>query len=290
VEGAAVLPQFNGGTDWGGAAYDPVGRTIFVNSSNEVEWISMREARPPEEIAQYDLGRDLYRAVCSVCHGTASSSRNPGSPSLDSLKGLVLQKPVEEIQTTLKNGKGQMPTFAALSDDERNAVIAFLRDEGKENILKADQIGLTFSNHIPWVATGHRELKDHEGFPANTRPWGSLSAIDMDRGEIVWQAPLGTYPELEKRGIPPTGTFNMGGPIVTAGGLVFIGGSMDERFRAYDAETGDVLWEFQMDAGGYATPATYEVEGVQYVVIAAGGGGKPGTRPGNKYYCFALKK
>ncbi len=100
--------------------------------------------------------------------------------------------------------------------------------------------------------------------------------------------PLGTYPELEARGLPPTGTFNMGGPIVTAGGLVFIGAAMDERLHAYDKSTGKMLWSFQMDAGGYATPVTYELNGTQYIVIAAGGGGKPGTKSGNGYYAFAL--
>jgi quinoprotein glucose dehydrogenase len=99
---------------------------------------------------------------------------------------------------------------------------------------------------------------------------------------------LGTYRELEARGIPPTGTFNIGGPLVTEGGLVFIGAAMDERFHAFDKSTGKLLWEFQMDAGGYATPATYEVRGQQFVIIAAGGGGKPETRSGNAYYCFAL--
>jgi quinoprotein glucose dehydrogenase len=100
--------------------------------------------------------------------------------------------------------------------------------------------------------------------------------------------PLGTYPELEGRGYPPTGTFNMGGPLVTRGGLVFIGASMDERFRAIDSESGKTLWEFQLDAGAYATPATFEVDGRQYVIVAAGGGGKPETRPGDAWYCFRL--
>jgi glucose dehydrogenase len=94
--------------------------------------------------------------------------------------------------------------------------------------------------------------------------------------------------ELEARGLPPTGTFNIGGPLVTVGGLVFIGAAMDEPFHAYDAETGALLWEYQMDAGGYARPATFEVDGRQHLVIAAGGGGKPETRPGDACYCFAL--
>jgi quinoprotein glucose dehydrogenase len=134
----------------------------------------------------------------------------------------------------------------------------------------------------------HPPLIAPEGYPANKRPWGVLNAIDLDRGEIRWQIPLGTYPKLEAKGLPPTGTFNIGGPLVTAGGIVFIGAAMDERFHAYDKQTGKLLWEFQMDAGGYATPATYEINNRQYIVIAAGGGGKPETKPGNAFYCFAL--
>ena len=107
-------------------------------------------------------------------------------------------------------------------------------------------------------------------------------------GEIKWQVPLGTYPELEKQGLPPTGTFNMGGPIVTAGGLIFIGATMDERFRAFDKKDGSLMWEYQLEAGAYATPSTFQVNGKQFVIIAGGGQGKPGTKSGNKLYCFGL--
>jgi quinoprotein glucose dehydrogenase len=131
---------------------------------------------------------------------------------------------------------------------------------------------------------------DKEGYPAVKPPWGLLNAIDLNEGEILWQVPLGEYPELSARGIPPTGTENFGGTIVTAGGLVFIGGSRDERFHAFDKSTGRLLWEFKLDAGGYATPCTYMVKDRQYVVIAAGGGGKLGTKSGDAYVAFALPK
>ncbi|MBK8506457.1 MAG: PQQ-binding-like beta-propeller repeat protein [Saprospiraceae bacterium] len=185
-------------------------------------------------------------------------------------------------------GKGQMPAHATLSEDEKKAIIAFLRDEGHEDKLEIEKMQSSFPAEIPFIATGHNEFKDPEGFPANEPPWGMLTSINLDEGKIEWQVPLGTYPELEKRGIPSTGTFNMGGPIITKSGLIFIGASMDERFHVYNAANGQLLWEYQLDAGGYATPATFMIDGKQYVVIAGGGGGKPGTKAGDKYYCFAL--
>ncbi len=140
----------------------------------------------------------------------------------------------------------------------------------------------------PYAITGYNRFLDQEGYAAIKPPWGQLAAVDLNRGEIVWQVPLGEHPELTARGIPQTGTQNIGGSVVTAGGLVFIGATQDEKFRAFDKETGRVVWQAQLPAGGYASPCTYEWEGKQYVVIAAGGGGKPRTRSGDAYVAFAL--
>ena len=145
-----------------------------------------------------------------------------------------------------------------------------------------------------FIARGYIHFVDEEGFPAVKPPWGTLTAIDLNRGESAWQVPLGTYPELARRGYPPTGTLNLGGAIVTGGGLVFIGSTLDSKFRAFDASTGEVLWEADLPTGGMALPATYEVDGRQYIVIAAGGGtGMRGPRPietppGSSYVAFAL--
>ena len=140
----------------------------------------------------------------------------------------------------------------------------------------------------PFSDIGLLRLTDHEGYPGLKPPWGVLTAIDLNQGKIKWQVTLGEFAELSARGIRPTGTPNLGGSIVTAGGLVFIGATMDEKFRAFDSATGKLLWEQKLPAGGYATPCTYSVNGRQFVVIAAGGGGKLGTKSGDAYVAFAL--
>ncbi|MDW3651634.1 MAG: PQQ-binding-like beta-propeller repeat protein [Bacteroidia bacterium] len=279
---SVTLPQFNGGTDWGGAAYDPVNRLLFVNTSNEAESIVMIPAKQEEGLDEYSYGKRLFNAYCSSCHSMGNAT---SVPALSHLKEKEEASARAYMDKVFQEGKGQMPAFTTLSKAEKRAIQSFLLELGKE---EAVEIGEQEKAPRPWLDKGHQEMKTKEGYPVNIRPWGSLTAIDLDKGKIKWQVPLGTYPELEKKGFPPTGTFNMGGPLVTAGGLVFIGASMDERFHAYDKDTGQLLWEFQLDAGAYASPASFSIGGKQYIVIAAGGGGKPGTKAGNAYYCFAL--
>jgi quinoprotein glucose dehydrogenase len=139
-----------------------------------------------------------------------------------------------------------------------------------------------------YSTTGYERFLDHEGYPAIKPPWGVLTAIDLNSGEFAWQVPLGEHVELTARGVPRTGTETFGGSIVTAGGLVFIGGSKDERFHAFDKQTGSLLWENPLPAGGYATPSTFQVNGRQYVVIAAGGAGKLDTKAGDAFVAFSL--
>jgi quinoprotein glucose dehydrogenase len=139
----------------------------------------------------------------------------------------------------------------------------------------------------PYATTGYKRVLDPEGYPALRPPWGTLNALDLNTGEYLWRKPLGEFPELTARGVATTGTENYGGPVVTAGGLVFIAATKDEKIRAFDAKTGEKLWEASLPAGGYATPATYAVDGRQFVVIACGGG-KMGTKSGDAYVAFAL--
>ena len=147
----------------------------------------------------------------------------------------------------------------------------------------------TKAKQYRYVHNGWVTLMDKDGFPGVKPPWGTLNAIDLNKGEILWQVPLGEYPELVKRGVRNTGTQNLGGAVVTAGGLVIIGATYDEKLRIFDKENGKLLWEYKLPAGGYATPSTYMVDGKQYIVIAAGGGGKVGSPSGDAYIAFRLK-
>ena len=274
-----VFPQFNGGTDWGGAAYDINDRMIYVNCSNEAEWFAMINLVEDNKVSLYNYGKQLFKTNCTACHSNSNSGLKASINNLS-----VADK--DRIKKSIYNGKGLMPAFKNLDEDKLNALSSFILKIGMDEIIEVENSHEIFE--IPWVANGHPELKTKNDYPVNDMPWGTLTGIDLDLGEIKWQVPLGTYPELEKQGLPPTGTFNMGGPIVTAGGLIFIGATMDERFRAFDKKDGSLVWEYQLEAGGYATPSTFQVNGKQLIIIAGGGSGKPGTKGGNKLYCFGL--
>lgn len=175
-----------------------------------------------------------------------------------------------------------MPAFDRLAEDDRNAIIDFLYgiETPVSSRVKADDIP-------PYVFRGFQRWFDDEGYPAIKPPWGTLNAVDLNTGIIKWKVPLGEFEELTKRGIPITGTENYGGPVVTAGGLIFIGATADSKFRVFDRETGAMLWEHELPFDGNATPSTYLADGKQYVVISCGGAKKKPVH-GGTVVAFAL--
>lgn len=292
IEGT-LLFGISGGAEWGGNAADPEG--ILYQNANEMPWdLKMTDiASLTRESAS--LGNSLYLTNCSPCHGL---DRKGSGQEYPSLLNIDKKLPFKEILSVLETGRGRMPSFRHLPEKERTAIVAFLVNKEKETRLVKHEDDHSLSgppaaseDDFPYVPpysnNGMKKFKDPQGYPAIKPPWGTLNAIDLNTGEYVWRVPLGEFPELTKKGIPITGTENYGGPIVTAGGLVFIAGTKDERIRAFDKKTGRVVWEYQLPAGGFATPCTYMVNGKQYIVIAAGGA-KNGHKPGGNYVAFAL--
>ena len=178
-----------------------------------------------------------------------------------------------------------MPAFASLGEPAIKALTDYLLDRGDTEAVV--ERGSKAAVELKYTMDGYKKFLDPDGYPAVTPPWGTLSAINLDTGEYVWKTPLGEFPELVAQGMKNTGSENHGGGIVTAGGLFFIGATpADRKFRAFDKKTGKLLWETTLSHGGNATPAMYEVNGKQYVVVPAGGG--RGGPCGGSYVAFAL--
>jgi len=271
-----IFPGFDGGAEWGGPAVDAETGIIYINS-NEMAWTGALAPNTGE-----NSPRAIYMSQCSICHGEKMTGSPPAMPSLI---GVGERLTPAQIATAIKNGRGRMPGFPSLTEDQRAALVSFLLSGESKELASS----LPPPASMAYRFTGYHKFLDPEGYPAVAPPWGTLNAINLNTGEYVWKIPLGEYPELVAKGQRNTGTENYGGPIVTAGGLVFIGATnFDKKFRAYNKATGELLWETTLPFSGNATPATYEVNGRQFIVIAAGGGKDPKSRSGGVYVAFSL--
>lgn len=285
-EGTMVFPGMRGGAEWNGASVDMKTGILYINANEIPNITSLKKV---EIIVNEDklvaAGRNVFQVNCATCHGLDRKGQRP-FPSLIQV-GEKLS--AQEMKDRVTNGKGQMPAFPNLSKEQVSAVIDYLFNADKPTQLNNTKVDIDTLNQKPRYAhSGYAQFLDAEGYPAVKPPWGTLNAIDLNSGEMLWKVPLGEYAALTKRGILATGTQNIGGTIVTAGGLIFVGATKDEKFRAINKDNGKILWEATLPAGGYATPSTYAVKGKQYIVIAAGGAGKNDTKPGDAYVAFAL--
>ena len=271
LRGTMLFPGTDGGGEWGGAAYDNETGLLYVNS-NEQPWII--------RMVTHDT-KSLYKNNCGSCHGDDLKGAPPTFPSL---VGIGQRRTREDLTAVIREGTGRMPGFDYLGKN-MTEIVDFLitgKDAGTE-VVK-DENWLKYRNE------GYILFRDPQDYPPTTPPWGTLNAIDLNKGEIKWRIPFGEYPELTAKGMKDTGSDNYGGPVVTASGLLFIGAtSFDKKFHAYDKLTGKLLWETTLPAAGNATPSIYEIDGVEYIVIVCGGG-KNGAASGGSIVAFSLPR
>ncbi len=281
LRGTIIFPGYDGGGEWGGGAFDPETGIFYVNS-NEMPWILRlveRSAAGTQPSAQ-----NLYLRNCASCH---KKDRTGSPPEFPSLTGLGDRLAISEFISITAAGRGRMPGFSHLPTKNLDAIARYVMlGEDAKIELQTDPP----YKKLKYATDGYNKFLDPGGYPAVEPPWGTLNAISLDTGEFLWKIPFGEFPELTMKGIHGTGSENYGGPIVTAGGILFIGATnYDKKFRAYNKLTGELLWETVLPAAGNATPATYEVGGRQFVVIGAGGG-KWGSPSGGTYIAFSLPK
>ncbi|HYF29572.1 MAG TPA: PQQ-binding-like beta-propeller repeat protein [Chitinophagaceae bacterium] len=284
LQGTVVFPGLDGGGEWGGPSFDPQTGWLYVNS-NEMAWIIQLRDISGEQPASENFqqaGERLYRNNCMSCHGASMQ----GSGNFPSLAGVDKKYTTQTFNELLQSGRRMMPAFRQLNENEREAIASYvlnLQQSKTKPFIDRQEKDISA---VPYTITGYNRFLSKEGYPALAPPWGTLNAIDLNTGEYVWKKTLG-HDTAFKNATQPTGTENYGASVVTAGGLLFIGATKDGKFRAFNKRTGELLWETNLPAPAFATPAVYAINGKQYVVIACGGG-KLKTKSGDSYVAFAL--
>lgn len=274
--GTIIFPGLDGGGEYGGAAFDPQTHVLYINA-NEMAWT----LRVKPQVHMAGSGGDaVYGNTCASCHG---DNRAGSPPEFPSLIGVSKRMNDEQITAQIVKGGGRMPAFGtALTPAEIKTLVAFLRSDPAPRTASA----YPDTQNDDYVFDGYNRFLDPDGYPAIAPPWGTLNALNLDSGQYLWRHPLGYYPELNDM---TTGSENYGGSVVTAGGVLFIAATVyDNKFRAFDKRTGALLWETDLPAAGVATPATYMVGNMQYVVIGAGGGKNAKAKPGGEIIAYSL--
>lgn len=279
-----------GGAEWSGAAVDvPTGR-LYVTSNRWVSKITVLKNDERDRDPRYppSAGEKHYELHCAPCHGPNRAGLGMAPPLL----ALKTRLSDADVLALLATGRAAMPPNLVLDAQQKKELLDFLFRRNQPPSRGAGSDGAQEGESAKYVFDGFKFLTDHEGFPGINPPWGLLNCYDLSTGKILWRVPLGELEQLTRQGVPKTGSQNLGGASVTAGGLVFVAGTEDEKLRAFDADTGEELWSAKLPFAGTAAPAIYEVDGREFVVITATGGGRVGgaSGPGDAYVAFALKK
>ena len=279
-----LFPWYDGGAEWGGSAFDPATNRLILNANDVAGPLTLTEIPAGFSKAA------SYAQHCGSCHAPDFSGTDAGP----SLVGVIERIGYGEVLKIVGEGKGRMAGFAHLEDYVRNGIVQHLlqseqavqaaQSEQSEQTAQPEPVIDEPTQEITYAHCCYVYLRDHEGLPGNTPPWGTLNSIDLATGKVVWQVPFGNFPTHPELGF---GAVNYGGPVVTKSGLIFIGATPDRKFRAHDTTDGSILWETELTAAAFSTPAVYSVAGKQYVSIAAGGG-RMGPPSGSEYFTFAL--
>ena len=284
TEGRANLFfNIDGGAEWTGACVDPETGRLYV-TANHVGWLIslFRDGDPPHDwSAPKTPGQVIFETTCAQCHGTNKMGIGTAPP----LRGLRFRVDDATVTNQIRQGKFAMPAHPTITESDLKKLVDYLMWRDRPVPPQPPN-----PERPSFNVTGYPKFYDYQGYPANKPPWGTLNCLDLNTGKLLWKVPHGEYPELAAQGLKNTGTENYGGPIVTAGGLIFCAGTRDNKLRAYDKDTGRELWSAVLPWTGSAPPATYEVNGRQFVVIVASGGNKIGTPFGDAYVAFALPR
>ncbi|HEY3856126.1 MAG TPA: PQQ-binding-like beta-propeller repeat protein [Verrucomicrobiae bacterium] len=276
-----LLFDIDGGGEWTGTCVDAETGRMYV-TANHIGWAItlFRDDDPPYNAkAPKTLGQKIYETTCAVCHSTNRYGMGIYPP----LRGLRHHMTEEAITKQIREGKNAMPANPQFTAEQIKELVDFLLFRDRSDVPEPKQ-----TERPVYSFSGYPRFYDQEGYPANKPPWGTINCIDLNTGKLLWKKPLGEYPELAAQGLKNTGTENYGGAIVTAGGLLFCSGTRDNKIRAFDKTTGDELWSAKLPFAGSAAPATYQIDGRQYVVITATGVQHLGTPHGDAWVAFAL--